>query len=84
MWMKSSYSSYNGNCVEWKKSSLSSYNGSCVEWKKSSWSAENGNCVEVAGCQVRDSKDPDGPVLSFTEKEWDAFIKGVKNNEFNL
>jgi hypothetical protein len=37
-------------------------------WKKSSFTG-NENCVEVAcleaGLAVRDSKDPDGPVLQF-------------------
>jgi hypothetical protein len=26
---------------------------------------------------VRDSKDPDGPILIFTPDEWDAFVNGV-------
>ena len=33
---------------------------------------------------MRDSKDPDGPKLAFTTSEWDAFIKGVKDGEFDL
>ncbi|MDP2641370.1 MAG: DUF397 domain-containing protein [Candidatus Yanofskybacteria bacterium] len=45
-------------------------------------------CVEVArddsGIRVRDSKDPNGSILSFTEREWDAFTKGVKEGEFDL
>jgi hypothetical protein len=32
---------------------------------------------------MRDSKNPDGPVLYFTEAEWDAFIGGVKDGEFD-
>jgi hypothetical protein len=57
-------------------------------WKKSSLSTYNGNCVEVAGLtsdtiSVRDSKNPRGGVLSFTPAEWDAFIGGVLNGEFN-
>ncbi len=47
----------------------------------------NGNCVEVAalpdgGVAVRDSKDADGPALTFTRDEWDAFVGGVKLGEF--
>jgi hypothetical protein len=32
---------------------------------------------------VRDSKDPDGPALIFTPAEWDAFIIGAKEGEFD-
>jgi len=40
-------------------------------WVKSSLSFSNGNCVEVASLPggeigVRDGRDPDGPVLTFT------------------
>ncbi len=48
-----------------------------LRWRKSSRSGE-GNCVEVAFVQhavlVRDSKDPDGPVLTFTHAEWNSFL----------
>jgi hypothetical protein len=55
---------------------------------KSSLSMHNGNCVEVAGLtedivHVRDSKNPRGGMLSFTPAEWDAFIGGVRNGEFD-
>ena len=58
------------------------------DWKKSTLSAHNGNCVEVAGLagdmiRVRDSKNPAGGILNFTTAEWDAFIGGVLNGEFN-
>jgi hypothetical protein len=32
---------------------------------------------------VTDSKHPDGPVLSYTLQEWDAFLDGAKNGEFD-
>jgi hypothetical protein len=56
---------------------------------KSSWSKNNPKtCVEVAvkseGVAVRDSKNPDGPKLFFSNEEWDAFTKGVKSGEFEL
>jgi len=34
--------------------------------------------------QVRDSKDRSGPVLTFTAKEWAAFVGGAKDGEFDL
>lgn len=41
------------------------------------------NCVEVAADQagnrlIRDSKNPQGPVLSFTDEEWQAFEASVR------
>jgi len=56
-------------------------------WRKSSYSGNGGNCVEVADlpggrAAVRDSKHPDGPVLSFTRAEWEAFLAGARDGEF--
>ena len=58
-----------------------------THWRKSSRSSGGDNCVEVAftatgDVSVRDSKDPTGPVLEFTASEWEAFIAGVRNDEF--
>jgi hypothetical protein len=61
-----------------------------AEWRKSSHSSGNGGqCVEVAqnlpgAVAVRDSKDPQGPVLAFSFDEWRAFAAGVKCGEFDL
>jgi hypothetical protein len=56
-------------------------------WHKSSTSDES-NCVEVAATRssvlVRSSRDGSGRVLSFTYGEWDAFLAGVRNNEFSV
>jgi hypothetical protein len=57
-------------------------------WIKSSLSSYNANCVEVTGLAddailVRDSKRPRGGVLNFTRGEWDAFLGGVRNGEFD-
>jgi hypothetical protein len=58
------------------------------EWKKSSFSYNGSACVEVTAGQgellVRDSKDPAGAVLRFTRAEWEAFLQGVRNSEFDL
>ena len=49
-------------------------------WHKSSYSGNGGSdCVEVARnlpsvVAVRDSKNPDGPVLTVSADEWAAFI----------
>jgi hypothetical protein len=55
-------------------------------WQKSIYSGSNG-CVEVAFVNdqvaVRDSKDRLGPVLVFTIPEWEAFTKGVQDQQFH-
>ncbi len=62
---------------------------STAVWRKSTHSDDDtGACVEVAildnGYAVRNSTDPDGPVLYFTPAEWDAFVGGAKDGEFDL
>jgi hypothetical protein len=60
-----------------------------AEWRKASYSGSNGgNCVEVARnlpgiVAIRDSKEPNRPPLVFTVTEWDAFIRGAKDGEFD-
>jgi hypothetical protein len=65
-----------------------SINDASGTWVKSSLSSYNGECVEVQGLtddtiRVRDSKNPRAGVLNFTPGEWDAFIGGVRNGEFD-
>jgi Domain of unknown function (DUF397) len=56
--------------IVWQKSSYSAFNGDCVEvgWRTSSYSVGEGNCVQVAPAPdrvlVRDSKNPEGPALA--------------------
>jgi hypothetical protein len=68
----------------WRKSSFSEGGGdsSCVEvghWRKSSFSQGNGDsaCVEVGHganvIAVRDSKNTDGGLLTFTATTWHTF-----------
>jgi hypothetical protein len=69
--------------VEWRKSSYSNGDGgACVElgWKKSSYSnASGGTCVELAYFgAVRDSKNPDGPVLVVSRAALESFVAAVK------
>ncbi|MCW2917479.1 MAG: toxin, partial [Actinomycetia bacterium] len=72
--------------LAWRKSTRSAeQGGTCVEvatWHKSSRSADQGGaCVEVAALLderltlVRDSKNPDGAVLSFTGPAWASFTQ---------
>lgn len=57
-------------------------------WVKSRRSGPiSDNCVEAAaipgGVAVRDSKDPAGPVLYFTPGEFEAFVGGAKDGDFD-
>jgi hypothetical protein len=61
---------------------------SSQNWTKSSHSWGNSNCVEVSGVprdliKVRDSKNPEGPVLGFTPTGWNAFVGSVRNGRFD-
>jgi hypothetical protein len=52
---------------------------------KSSFS-EGKDCVEVSRTEligVRNSKDPDGPVLLLTRSVWEAFASGILTGDFN-
>ncbi|MFH8980077.1 DUF397 domain-containing protein [Streptomyces varsoviensis] len=56
-------------------------------WFKSSYSGNGGQCIEIAAnlaaphgtVPVRDSKNTDGPTLSFTPTAWNTFVAAVKD-----
>jgi Domain of unknown function (DUF397) len=59
-----------------------------ASWQTSSFS-QSGECVQAAflpggGVALRHSGDPEGSVLIYTRREWDAFLKGAKDGEFDL
>ena len=58
-------------------------------WRKSSHSGSGGgDCTEVAGTPdavlIRDSKDPDGPKLTFTRAEWRTFTTALGTGALDL
>jgi uncharacterized protein DUF397 len=71
-WFKSSYSgSDGGDCLE-----------VAYEWRKSSYSGSDGGaCVEVAthpaAVHIRDSKNPDGPILTLDPATWTAYTASI-------
>ena len=61
-----------------------------IVFKKSSYS-QAGSCVEVGQVPeggsviaVRHSRRFDREALLFTPDEWDAFVRGVKDGEFDV
>ena len=56
-----------------------------LTWRKASYSTTNGGgCVEVARPRpgtvaVRDSKNPEGPVLTFTAQAWIRLLTRIQS-----
>ncbi|HUZ53346.1 MAG TPA: DUF397 domain-containing protein [Streptosporangiaceae bacterium] len=69
----------------WRKSPYSTNGGNCVE--VSVLDRDEVAAGHKAGADklfvMRDSKDPAGPRLYFTEGEWDAFARGMKDGAFD-
>jgi hypothetical protein len=82
---KSSFSSQTSNCVSVK---ICKDDEVSDGFKKSTFSGAAGHCTEVQmtdeSVLVKDSKHPDVEPLRFTFAEWDAFVLGVKDGEFDL
>ncbi|GAA1500819.1 hypothetical protein GCM10009760_62920 [Kitasatospora kazusensis] len=58
-----------------------------LTWRKSTHSGGNGACVEIAvpgsaTVAVRDSKDPEGPQLHFSNEAWAAFAAAAGSGVF--
>lgn len=88
VWRKSSRSGSGQNCVE-----VGVWRGSTLEGVKTGKRVEvaltgdfrAGVAYGTGGDRlflVRDSKDPDGPMLTFSPCEWGAFLRGIKDGVF--
>ena len=57
-------------------------------WRKARRSTGNGACVEVADTghvvAVRDSKNPQGAILTYTTAEWRSFLDDAKRGTFDI
>jgi hypothetical protein len=59
-----------------------------VRWQKSRYSNSQGSCVEMAllpggDIAVRNSRDPNGPALIYTQAEIQALLQGAKDGDFD-
>ena len=50
-------------------------------------SCDAGSCVQVAADRdtvlVRNSRQPDGPLIEYTPEEWHEFVSGIKKGDFD-
>ena len=58
-----------------------------LKWRKAKRSKANGACTEVALAAgtiiIRDSKDPQGPVLYYSPESWRSFIGETRMGRFD-
>lgn len=59
-----------------------------VEWQRAPGDTSEAS-VEIAflpggAVAMRNSAEPEGPVLRYTAAEWEAFVLGAKDGEFDL
>jgi hypothetical protein len=77
-----------------KRATVEVYNGMPASklpgasWHKSDYSNPNGSCLEVAelpdgAVAIRNSRYSGGPALVYTPAEITAFIRGVKDGQFD-
>ncbi len=70
------------------KITLSASERESLVWLKAHGSTANGQCIEIASASrniaIRDSKDPEGPILVYTAAEFRAFLDGARNGEFDI
>jgi hypothetical protein len=62
---------------------VNTFDSSVTQWRKSLYSNGQGSCIEVGqaavqAIAVRDTKDLDGPHLTFKLEAWEAFVNKVK------
>lgn len=62
--------------AQWVKSSYSGNGGgNCVEWAPA--------CASAGHVPVRDSKNPGGPALTFTNAAWTSFVTAIRAGAFD-
>jgi Domain of unknown function (DUF397) len=65
--------------------SLSNLEVSGLQWRKARRSVNNGACVEVARVNgqvaIRDSKDPDGPILNYSAHAFQSFVDATRKDD---
>ncbi|TDC69604.1 DUF397 domain-containing protein [Actinomadura sp. GC306] len=89
-WRRSSYSTSGENCVEVPALApeLERQEFGQVPWTKSTRSQQTTDqCVELASVRgyaaVRDSKDPEGPLLIITGQAWQRLSRQIKTGAFD-